>query len=76
MKNRLMMAGIVLAVLGGIALAVETISWTEQETVLDVGPLQAEATVEEQVVVPEALAGGVLAAGLVLLTIGATREGR
>jgi len=67
------MLGIVLIVLGVIGLAYGGISWTRQEKVVDIGPLEVTADKRESVPLPP-LAGGVcLLAGLGLLVAGNRR---
>ena len=73
-RGSLITLGLVLAALGIAGFAIENVSWNRQETVLDVGPVQASTTVNETVGIPEAMSGAVLAAGLVLLGIGITRD--
>ena len=62
--------GIVLIVLGGIALAYQGFNYTHQEKVLDLGPIHATAEKQEHVSVPPVLGGLVLVAGIVLLIYG------
>ena len=66
-------AGIVLIVLGVIALTVGTISFTREREVLDVGPI--EATVEDRETVPIPAIVGIVAIGAgVLLLIAGRRK--
>ncbi len=67
--------GIVLVILGGLGLALEGVSWTEQETVLDIGPIEASADVRRSQTIPPLLAGGVLFLGVGFTIYGATRKG-
>jgi hypothetical protein len=62
--------GIVLIVLGGIALAYQGFNYTHQEKVLDLGPIHATAEKQEHVSVPPVLGSLVLVAGIVLLIYG------
>ena len=62
--------GIVLIVLGGIALAYQGFNYSHQEKVLDLGPIHATAEKQEHVSVPPVLGGLVLIAGIVLLIYG------
>ncbi|MGH7502174.1 MAG: hypothetical protein ACREL7_10500 [Longimicrobiales bacterium] len=59
--------GIVLIVLGAIGLAIKGFSYTREETVVDVGPIEATAETQETVPIPVWVSGIVLAAGVVLL---------
>lgn len=67
--------GLILAVAGAVALAVGGIPYTEQEQIVDVGPLEASGEVEREFEVPPLVAGGVLAAGVGLTIYGVTRTG-
>jgi hypothetical protein len=63
-------AGIVLVVVGLAALLLGGFSYTTDETVLDVGPLEASVEQEETVPIPPILGGIALAAGVALLVMG------
>jgi hypothetical protein len=66
--------GILLVVLGGLALVYQGFSYTRQEKVLDIGPIHATADTQEHVPLPPIVGGLALAAGAVLLVIGAKRK--
>lgn len=68
-------AGIVLAVLGAVALWKGGIPYTEREQIVDIGPVEATAETEERFVVPPLVGGVALAAGVGLLVVGLTRKG-
>jgi hypothetical protein len=68
------MLGIVLIVLGALALAYQGFSYTRREKVLDIGPIHATADTREHVDVPPIFGGLALAAGAVLLVMGAKRK--
>lgn len=70
----LIVLGTVLALLGAGGFILERVEWSREETVVDVGPLQASTTVREGFDIPPAASGGVLAAGLVLLGLGFARR--
>ena len=59
--------GIVLIVLGVIALAYGGISYTREETILDLGPLEARAETRETIPLPPLLGALALVGGVVLL---------
>ncbi len=69
--------GILLIVLGVIALAYQGFSYTTRENkkVLDLGPLQVDATVEKTrtVPLPPILGMAALAGGVVLLVVGSKK---
>jgi len=63
-------AGIILIVLGAIALAYGGISYTREEEILDIGPVEATAETRETIPLPPILGGLALAGGVVLLIAG------
>ena len=67
-------AGIVLIVLGVVALAYGGISYTTREKVLDVGPIEATAERQKTIPLPPLLGGLALAGGVVLLIAGSRRK--
>jgi hypothetical protein len=64
------LVGILLIVLGGLALAYQGFNYTHQEKVLDVGPIHATAEEHEHVSIPPILGGLALVGGIVLLAAG------
>jgi uncharacterized membrane protein len=62
--------GILLIILGGLALAYQGFTYTHQEKVLDLGPIHATAEKQERVSIPPILGGLALVAGIALLVIG------
>ena len=62
--------GIVLIVVGVLALALGSISYTKEETVLDIGPLEATARTRESIPLPPLLGGLALAGGVALVFMG------
>lgn len=68
------LAGIVLIVLGALALAYQGITYTHREKVLDVGPIHATKDTEEQIPVPPILGGLALIGGIALLVAGARQK--
>jgi len=75
MKNRsVVVLGIVLIVLGVVALAYQGITYTKREKILDVGPLQATADREKTIPLPPLVGGLSLAGGIALLIIGAVKS--
>ena len=67
----LTIVGIILIALGVIALAYQGITYTTKERVIDIGPLKVEATKEKTIPLPPVLGGVAVAAGVVLLIVGA-----
>jgi drug/metabolite transporter (DMT)-like permease len=66
--------GIVLIVLGVAALVLGGITYTTQETVLEVGPLKAQAEKEETIPLPPLLGAIALIGGIVLVVVGVRRR--
>jgi len=62
--------GVLLIVLGGLALAYQGFTYTRQEKVLDLGPIHATAEKQERVSIPPILGGLALVGGIVLLVVG------
>jgi len=66
--------GIVLVVLGALALAYQGINYTRQEKVLDIGPIHATAEKHERIPLPPVVGGLALVGGIVLLVRGAKQK--
>jgi uncharacterized membrane protein len=62
--------GVVLIVLGMVALAYQRITYTSRETVIDIGPLHATAERQRTVPLPPVLGGVAVAGGVALLIAG------
>lgn len=67
-------AGIVLLVLGVLALVYQGINYNRQETVMNVGPMRVSAETHERLPLPPILGGLALAGGVVLLVVGAKKS--
>jgi hypothetical protein len=65
--------GVVLIVLGIVALAYQGITYTRTERVVDLGPLKVEAEKQETIPLPPILGGAALVAGIVLVFLGSRR---
>jgi hypothetical protein len=68
------LVGILLVVLGALALAYQGINYTHRETVLDMGPIHATKDTQEQIPLPPILGGLALAGGIALLVVGARQK--
>jgi hypothetical protein len=62
--------GILLIVLGALALAYQGINYTRQKKVLDVGSVHLTTETHERIPLPPILGGLALAGGVVLLVMG------
>ena len=67
-------AGIVLIVIGVIALAYGGISYTREKKVVDLGPLQASTKTRETIPLPPVLGIAAIAGGVVMLVVGSRRR--
>lgn len=68
------LAGILMIVLGGLALAYQGFTYTHQEKVLDLGPIHATREDHEWVSVPPVLGGLALIGGIGLLVVGGKKS--
>ncbi len=68
------MAGILLVVLGVLALIYQGFSYTHREKVFDVGPIHATADERKEIPIPPIFGGLALAGGVALLVMGARRR--
>jgi hypothetical protein len=66
--------GILLIVLGALALAYQGMDYTRQKKVLDVGSVHLITETHERIPLPPMLGGLALAGGVVLLVIGARNK--
>jgi uncharacterized membrane protein YidH (DUF202 family) len=66
--------GIVLVVLGALALAYQGINYTRTEKVFDIGPIHATKETHETIPLPPILGGIALIGGVVLLVAGARQK--
>jgi uncharacterized membrane protein len=68
------LVGILLIVLGGLALAYQGFNYTHQEKVLDVGPIHATKEEHEHVSIPPILGGLALVGGIVMVVAGGRKN--
>ena len=66
--------GILLIVLGGLALAYQGFTYTHQEKILDAGPIHATAEKHDRVSIPPIFGGLALVGGIVLLVVGTKKK--
>ena len=66
--------GTILIIIGIVALVWGGISWTREETIVDLGPIEATAETRERIPLPPVLGGIALVAGIALLVLPAGRR--
>ena len=66
--------GVVLIILGIAALAIGGFSYTREEQVLDVGPIEASVEEERDVPIPPIAGVAAIAAGVVLVAVGRRKK--
>jgi len=63
----MVLLGILMIVVGGLALAYQGFAYTHEEKLIDVGPIHATAEKHDRVSIPPVLGGLVLAGGIALI---------
>ena len=71
--NPITIVGIVLIVLGIVALAYQGITYTSRETIIDIGPIKATADTQKTIPLSPLLGGLALVGGVVLVVVGAKK---
>ncbi len=66
--------GILLIVLGGLALAYQGINYTREKQVVDMGPVHVTTETHERISLPPILGGLALVGGAILLFVGARNK--
>jgi hypothetical protein len=66
--------GILLILLGGLALAYQGFNYTHRERVMDVGPMHVTREDHDRVSIPPILGGLALAGGIALLVVGGKKS--
>ena len=72
--RQLTIVGVVLILLGVVALVYQGITYTSHETVIDIGPLHATADREKTLPLSPVLGIAAMAGGVVLLIAGARKR--
>ncbi len=62
--NKLILTGIVLLVLGVVALVTPALRYTEREEVLKIGPIEATAETQKRLPIPSAVGWVLVVAGI------------
>lgn len=70
----MMWAGILLIILGALALAYQGINYTRKKDVVDLGSLKVTTESQERIPLPPIVGGLVLAGGIALVIVGARRK--
>jgi hypothetical protein len=65
-----MLVGILLILLGIVALSYQGLTYTKREKVLDIGPIQASKETKKTIPLPPVLGGLALAGGIALVITG------
>ena len=65
--------GVILIVIGAVALAYQGITYSTQEKVVDLGPLKVEAKKEKTIPLPPLLGALLLVGGVILVAVSARR---
>ena len=65
--------GVILIILGVVALAYQGITYTTQEKVVDLGPLKVEAKKDKTIPLPPLLGALLLVGGVVLVAVSARK---
>jgi hypothetical protein len=68
------LVGILLVVLGALALAYQGINYTREKNVVDMGSMHVTTETHERIPLPPILGGLALAGGIALLVAGARRK--
>jgi hypothetical protein len=68
------LAGIVLVVLGALALAYQGINYTRKKDVVDLGSIHVTTETQERIPLPPVLGGLALGGGIVLLLLGVQKK--
>ncbi len=66
--------GVILIVLGVLGLLVRGITYTEEETVADIGPIEVQAEERRTIPIAPLAAGAAILAGIVLVVVGSRRD--
>jgi hypothetical protein len=66
----IIIVGILLIVLGVVALAYQGVSYTTREKIIDLGPIEASKETKKTIPMPPVLGGLALAGGIALVVVG------
>lgn len=72
--RQLSIIGVILIVLGILGFVVQRVSFSQQETALEVGPIEVTTTRERSIPIPDIAAGVAVVAGLVMVVMGSSKR--
>ncbi len=70
----ILLAGIVLVVLGALALAYQGINYTREKNVVDMGSMHITTETQDRIPLPPVVGGLALVGGIALLVVGARQK--
>jgi hypothetical protein len=70
----IVLLGIALVVFGIIAMAYHRITYTTEEKILQIGPIEATKKTEKTIPLPPVIGGAALAGGIILIIVGIKRN--
>lgn len=73
-RTPLIAIGVVLILLGAAALVWQKVSYTQRETVVEVGPVNITADTKKTIPLPPILGGIAMVGGVVLIIVGAKKS--
>ncbi|OGT36486.1 MAG: DUF3185 domain-containing protein [Gammaproteobacteria bacterium RIFCSPHIGHO2_12_FULL_37_14] len=74
MKSTISFVGIVLIIIGIVGYSYKYFTYTTNEKVAEIGSIQVTTEQEKAIIIPPALSGLSLAAGIILVIIGISRK--
>lgn len=67
--------GIILIVLGILGFTLQRVSFLQTKNVIDAGPIQVQTQERKSIPIPDLASGAAVAAGVILVIMGATGRG-
>jgi len=72
--RQLTIIGVILIVLGLVGFVVQRVSFTQETTAIEVGPIEVTTTQERSIPIPDIAAGAAVVVGLVLVFMGSNKR--
>jgi len=66
--------GVILAILGILGFIIPRVTFTEERTALEVGPVEVTTTQERSIPIPDIAAGAAVVVGVILVVMGASNR--